>query len=104
ELARSSGLTVGERGGISVDDALRTSDPHIYAIGECALHRGMIYGLVAPGYDMADVAARQLLGQSDAAFKGADQSAKLKLMGVDVAMFGDPFSSDRPTKEVVLHD
>src|SRR5262245_10180721 len=104
ELARSSGIEIGERGGIVVDDALRTSDPQIYAVGECALHRGVIYGLVAPGYDMADVAARQLMGQSDAAFKGADQSAKLKLMGVDVAMFGDPFSTDRPTKEVVLHD
>jgi len=104
ELARSSGLDVGERGGIVVDDSLKTSDPNIYAVGECALHRGMIYGLVAPGYDMADAVAKQLCGDT-AAFHGADQSAKLKLMGVDVAMFGDPFCTDRvPTKEVVLHD
>ncbi|HKU37789.1 MAG TPA: nitrite reductase large subunit NirB [Polyangiales bacterium] len=104
ELARSSGLTLGERGGIAVDDAMRTSDARIFAVGECALHRGIIYGLVAPGYDMADVAARHISGEREATFKGADQSAKLKLMGVDVAMFGDPFSTDKPTKEVVLHD
>jgi nitrite reductase (NADH) large subunit len=104
DLARQSELAVGERGGIVVDDAMCTTDPRIYAIGECALHRGMIYGLVAPGYDMADVAAKRLTGQTDAAFSGADQSAKLKLMGVDVAMFGDPFCTDRVTKEVVLHD
>jgi nitrite reductase (NADH) large subunit len=103
ELARKAELAVGERGGIVVDDAMCTNDPNIYAIGECALHRGLIYGLVAPGYDMAEVVAKRLLAQ-DAAFSGADQSAKLKLMGVDVAMFGDPFCSDRPTKEVVLHD
>jgi nitrite reductase (NADH) large subunit len=103
ELARASGLTVGERGGIVVDDRLATNDPRIFAIGECALHRGVIYGLVAPGYDMADVVARNLHGE-EAAFQGADQSAKLKLMGVDVAMFGDPFSAEQPTKEVVLHD
>ena len=105
ELARAAGIAVGERGGIVVDDALRTSDARIYAAGECALHRGTIYGLVAPGYDMADVAARNISGASaDAAFRGADQSAKLKLMGVDVAMFGDPFCTNVPTKEVVLHD
>jgi nitrite reductase (NADH) large subunit len=103
ELARAAGLSVGERGGIVVDDAMCTSDPRIYAAGECALHRGTIYGLVAPGYDMADVAARNISGQ-DAAFRGADQSAKLKLMGVDVAMFGDPFGTRVPTKEVLLHD
>jgi nitrite reductase (NADH) large subunit len=103
DLARQAELAVGERGGIVVDDSLCTSDPRIFAIGECALHRGMIYGLVAPGYDMADVVAKRLTGQA-AAFSGADQSAKLKLMGVDVAMFGDPFCSDQPTKEVVLHD
>ncbi len=56
ELARACGLEVGPRGGIVVDDSLCTSDPDIFAIGEVALHRGMIYGLVAPGYEMADVA------------------------------------------------
>ena len=62
ELARACGLEVGPRGGVVVDDVLRTSDPDIFAIGEVALHRGMIYGLVAPGYEMAEVAAANLAG------------------------------------------
>lgn len=87
DLARDCGLAVGERGGITADDRLQTSDPAIYAIGEAALHRGMIYGLVAPGYEMARVAAANVLG-GDARFTGADLSTKLKLMGIDVASFG----------------
>jgi len=95
ELAVESGLRVGDRGGILVDDELRTSDPNIFAIGECALHRHMIYGLVAPGYEMADVAAKNVVGQPSS-FEGADMSTKLKLMGVDVASFGDALAgSDR---------
>jgi len=89
ELARGSGLQVGERGGIVIDDGCRTSDPDIYAIGECALWGGKIFGLVAPGYQMAQAAAAQLAGNSHIAFKGADMSTKLKLMGVDVASLGD---------------
>ena len=89
ELGRSSGLAMGERGGIVVDEACRTSDPDIYAIGECALYQGRIYGLVAPGYQMAQVAADQLTGNAASAFTGADMSTKLKLMGVDVASIGD---------------
>src|SRR5262249_40489766 len=78
ELARQAGLEVGDRGGIVVDDELRTSDEAIYAIGECALHRGIVYGLVAPGYEMASALARTLTG-SRSEFRGADQSSKLKL-------------------------
>ena len=89
DLARACGLAVGERGGIVVDDRLQTSDPSIYAIGEVALHGGMIYGLVAPGYEMAEVVATGLTGGDDARFEGADLSTRLKLMGVDVASFGD---------------
>ena len=89
ELAKQSGLAMGERGGIVVDDACRTSDPDIYAIGECALYQGRIYGLVAPGYQMAQVVADQLSGKNASAFTGADMSTKLKLMGVDVASLGD---------------
>ena len=89
ELARSAKLAVGERGGIVIDDHCRTSDPDIYAVGECALWNKRIYGLVAPGYQMAEVAARHVAGESDAAFTGADMSTKLKLMGVDVASVGD---------------
>jgi nitrite reductase (NADH) large subunit len=87
ELARSAGLTVGERGGVAVDDRLETCDPHVFAIGECALHGGMVYGLVAPGYEMAEIVAANLTG-GDRRFAGADLSTKLKLMGVDVASFG----------------
>ncbi|MFM0494552.1 nitrite reductase large subunit NirB [Paraburkholderia caledonica] len=88
DLARDSGLTLGARGGIVIDNACRTSDPHIYAIGECALWNGQLFGLVAPGYDMARTVAKQLLGEP-AEFAGADMSTKLKLMGVDVASIGD---------------
>ena len=88
ELARDCGLDVGPRGGVAVDDQLRTTDPDIYAIGEAALHRGTIYGLIAPGWEMADAAAGHLAGR-DVRFEGANLSTKLKLMGVDVASFGD---------------
>ncbi|MDH6147718.1 MULTISPECIES: nitrite reductase large subunit NirB [Paraburkholderia] len=88
DLARACGLELGARGGIAIDDACRTSDPHIYAIGECALWHGQLFGLVAPGYEMARVVAKQLLGDP-AEFAGADMSTKLKLMGVDVASIGD---------------
>ena len=89
QLARAAGLSIGERGGIVVNDHCQTSDPDIYALGECALWNGRIYGLVAPGYRMAEVAARQVAGEEGAQFLGADMSTKLKLMGVDVASIGD---------------
>ena len=89
ELARAAGLSIGERGGVVIDDGCRTSDPNIYAIGECALWRGRIFGLVAPGYQMAQVAAARITGSAAAAFAGADMSTKLKLLGVDVASLGD---------------
>jgi len=88
ELARACGLDLGARGGIAIDDACLTSDPDIYAIGECAAWNGQTFGLVAPGYDMARTVAKALLGQSGT-FGGADMSTKLKLMGVDVASIGD---------------
>jgi nitrite reductase (NADH) large subunit len=87
DLARECGLAVGERGGVCVDDRLQTSDESIYAIGEVVLHKGVTYGLVAPGYLMADALAVNLTGGS-ALFTGTDLSAKLKLLGVDVASFG----------------
>jgi nitrite reductase (NADH) large subunit len=88
ELARASGLEMGPRGGIVIDNQCRTSDPDIYAIGECALWNGMIFGLVAPGYAMARTVVADLTG-GEASFTGADMSTKLKLMGVDVASIGD---------------
>ncbi len=89
DIARSAGLTVGERGGIVIDNSCRTSDPDIYAIGECALWQGKVFGLVAPGYQMAQVVAAQLTNARDVTFTGADMSTKLKLLGVDVASVGD---------------
>ncbi|MEO0330594.1 MAG: nitrite reductase large subunit NirB, partial [Bacteroidota bacterium] len=104
ELARSSGLEVGARGGIVVNDFMQTSDPNIYAIGEVALHQEMIYGLVAPGYDMANVAAHHLLGETEKCFAGNDMSTKLKLMGVDVASFGDVFGAKSEHRAIVFED
>lgn len=88
-IARQSDLELGPRGGIQINNHCQTSDKDIYAIGECALWGGMIYGLVAPGYNMAKVAAQHLSQAGDAVFEGADMSTKLKLMGVDVASIGD---------------
>jgi nitrite reductase (NADH) large subunit len=103
ELARACGLLVGQRGGVVVDDHLRTSDPDIYAIGEVAVYGGMIYGLSAPGYEMAEIAAANLAGQSRL-FKGADMSTKLKLMGVDVASFGNCFADENTAKAIAYED
>lgn len=87
QLAADAGLHVGARGGVIVDDRLTTSDPNIFAIGECALHAGVFYGLVAPGYDMAEVLASNLCGRWRE-FKGADNSCHLKLLGVPVSAVG----------------
>lgn len=87
-LASASGLALGARGGIQIDNQCRTSDPDIFAIGECAIWQGKIFGLVAPGYAMARTVVNALEG-GDAEFTGADMSTKLKLMGVDVASIGD---------------
>jgi nitrite reductase (NADH) large subunit len=88
-LARAAGIEVGVRGGIVISDACRTSDSDIYAIGECALWQGRLFGLVAPGYQMAEVVADDLMGGGGKSFAGADMSTKLKLLGVDVASLGD---------------
>ncbi len=133
EVAKLCGLEVGLRGGIVVNEQLQTSDASIYAIGECALYNGMIYGLVAPGYDMANVVATNLtappplqredlepsinndfivssssivppLGDQGASFIGFDMSTKLKLIGIDVASFGDPFIQNKDTRTIVFED
>jgi nitrite reductase (NADH) large subunit len=103
ELARAAGIAVGSRGGIVVDDRLRTSRDRVFAIGEVALHRGAVHGLVAPGYEMADVLARNLTG-GDAAFDGFDGATKLKLLGTDVATFGDPFQDAARTRAISIED
>jgi nitrite reductase (NADH) large subunit len=136
ELAKLCGLEVGTRGGIVVNEKLQTSDENIYAIGECALFEGMIYGLVAPGYEMANVVATNLtaqappppeggilepenlqtlptilesafippLGGGGAVFSAYDMSTKLKLIGVDVASFGDPFASGNGITSIAIND
>lgn len=148
EVAKVAGLEVGTRGGIVVNNALQTSDPNIFAIGECALAHQMIYGLVAPGYEMAEVVATKLApeasvapapegganspltprggilnseissklysvapplgaGATDASgaiFSPFDMSTKLKLIGVDVASFGDPFIQEPNAQTIVFEN
>lgn len=103
ELARSARLDVHPRGGVIIDDRCRTSDPAIVAIGEVANFDGRSVGLVAPGYAMAEVAATRLLG-GDAGFPGYDESAKLKLSGVEVASFGDAMAQTPDALDVVYAD
>ncbi|WP_371194790.1 nitrite reductase large subunit NirB [Glaciecola sp. SC05] len=87
-LAREFDLQIGERGGIVIDDHCLTSDPNIYAIGECALWQNRIFGLVAPGYAMARATVSHIVGANER-FTGADMSTKLKLMGLEVGSIGD---------------
>ncbi|MEM9482059.1 MAG: nitrite reductase large subunit NirB [Cyanobacteria bacterium P01_F01_bin.116] len=105
ELGRNCDLQIGNRGGIVIDDACQSSDPKIYAIGECASYQGRTFGLVAPGYHMAEVVSDHFM---DAAtpqqFTGADMSTKLKLLGVDVASFGDNFAKTPGSKELAVTD
>ncbi|MEW1641884.1 nitrite reductase large subunit NirB [Streptomyces sp. NPDC091219] len=105
QLARACGLSVGERGGIAVDEQCRTvDDPHVFAIGECALAAdGRVYGLVAPGYEQAETAAATI-ARDESAFTGADLSTKLKLLGVDVASFGDAHGATADCLDVVYSD
>ncbi|GGX01257.1 nitrite reductase large subunit NirB [Streptomyces chryseus] len=116
QLARDCGLSVGERGGIAVDEQCRTSDPVVFAIGECAMAvDGRVYGLVAPGYEMAETAAETITGTlaeafpgtaetAKRAFTGADMSTKLKLLGVDVASFGDAHGHAEGCLDVTYSD
>jgi NAD(P)H-dependent nitrite reductase large subunit/NAD(P)H-dependent nitrite reductase small subunit len=124
EIARECVLDVGERGGVIVNDLLQTSDSDIYAIGEVALHQGMIYGLVAPGYEMAQIVAHNLIedmtpptrspdsvedfnateNDGRLRFHGTALSAKLKLMGVDVASFGEYETEDDSVIALTFQD
>lgn len=86
-IGREAGLAVGERGGIVVGESCQTSDPDIWAIGECASFDGVCAGLIAPGNDMADVVADRFLGGTRTHQRGED-GTKLKGVGVDAAAFG----------------
>lgn len=103
EVAAKAGLQVGQRGGIVVNDYMQTSHPDIYAIGECALYKEMIYGLVAPGYEMAEVAVAHIVG-TERVFAPYDMSTKLKLLGVDVASYGDCYGITPQSKTIVFED
>lgn len=105
ELAKTCDLEMGVRGGIVVDNKMQTSDKDIYAIGEVALYNHMIYGLVAPGYDMAAVAVDQILGETKTVMPAdIDMSTKLKLIGVDVASFGEPFMPADKGHSILFED
>ncbi|GAB3942562.1 nitrite reductase large subunit NirB [Corynebacterium tapiri] len=103
-LGPDAGLELGPRGGFLVDRQCATDVEHISAIGECAAVDGKTYGLVAPGYDMALITAKRLAGQPGEDFQDPDMSTKLKLMGVDVASFGDAFSTAEGRKELHIQD
>lgn len=83
------GIEMGGRGGILINEQCRTNADHVYAVGECAVWDNKVFGLVAPGYNMASICAAQIAGDSKQIFTGADMSTKLKLMGVDVGSIGD---------------
>eukprot|EP00562_Extubocellulus_spinifer_P004164 CAMPEP_0178527834 /NCGR_PEP_ID=MMETSP0696-20121128/31482_1 /TAXON_ID=265572 /ORGANISM="Extubocellulus spinifer, Strain CCMP396" /LENGTH=1148 /DNA_ID=CAMNT_0020159451 /DNA_START=79 /DNA_END=3525 /DNA_ORIENTATION=+ len=115
EIAKDAGIEIGERGGVVVDSQMKTSADGVYAVGEIALYNNFIYGLIAPGYTMAEVCAKTIAEESlgvelgleeKPAFTGADLSTKLKLLGCDVASFGDnqPKPDDEDVSEMVWDD
>ena len=104
ELAHTAGLDTGARGGIAIDNDCRTSDPKIFAIGECAAWQDRIFGLVAPGYEMAKVAADQIVGAGNRSFRGADMSTQLKLLGVDVGAIGDTHAQTKGARSYTYVD
>ncbi len=104
DLARACGLEVAPRGGIAIDGDCRTSDEFIYAIGECASYDGRVFGLVAPGYQMARIAAARVLGTAGEVFSGADMSTKLKLLGVEVGSIGDAHATTQGARVYSFFD
>lgn len=103
QLARDADLKVGARGGIEIDYQCKTSDENIFAIGECAVLGDFVYGLVAPGYRMAEAAVSQL-SNDKTSFTGADMSTKLKLLGVDVGSIGDSKGVAEDSRAFVFSD
>jgi nitrite reductase (NADH) large subunit len=101
DLARKAGLQVNR--GIVVNDYMETSDPHIYAVGECTEHRGEVYGLVAPLLEQGKVLAATITGNRAAGFTGSSPAAKLKIMGVDVFSAGSIDSSE-PGVECIRYE
>ena len=100
-LAEAAGVYCNR--GIVVSDTMQTYDPSIYAVGECVSHRGIVYGLVAPLFDMAKVCANHLARMGIAYYQGSITSTKLKVTGVDLFSAGN-FTGDNGTNEIVMHD
>lgn len=100
-LARDAGLDVNR--GIVVSAEMRTSDPDIFALGECAEASGQVFGLVAPLYEMANVVAAQLTGQTEAKFQPSATATKLKVTGINLFSAGD-FADAPDREEIVLRD
>lgn len=110
-LAGSCGLGIGPKGGVLVGSDCVSEDPAIFAIGECASVQGEVFGLVGPGYQMAEVVASRIeqlaagnLSPAGTLFTNADLSTKLKLLGVEVASFGDAFGESDAALELVYAD
>ncbi|MBI3528198.1 MAG: NAD(P)/FAD-dependent oxidoreductase [Betaproteobacteria bacterium] len=101
DLAQSAGLYCNR--GIVVNDTMQTFDPVIYAVGECVAHRGIVYGLVAPLFEMAKVCANHLAQFGIGRYEGSVTSTKLKVTGIDVFSAGN-FGGGPDTEEIVLHD
>jgi nitrite reductase (NADH) large subunit len=101
ELAEKAGIHCNR--GIVVNDTLQTYDPRVYAVGECANHRGTAYGLVAPLFEQAKVAANHLAEMGISRYEGSVTSTKLKVTGIDVFSAGD-FSGSEGSEDIVLHD
>ena len=100
-LAKAAGLAVGR--GVQVDDGMRSSDPAIFAVGECIEHRGAVYGLVAPLWDMAKVAADRIAGVAQSDYVPAVTGTRLKVTGIDMFSAGD-FLGDESCDEIVFRD
>jgi nitrite reductase (NADH) large subunit len=100
-LAKSCGLAVGR--GIQVDDAMRSSDPAIYAVGECVEHRGAVFGLVAPLFDMAKILADRVTATADSDYRPAVAGTRLKVTGIDMFSAGD-FTGDDGTEAIEFRD
>ena len=101
ETRRDAGLTV-ERGIVVDDDSSCANDPDVFAIGECAQHRGQVYGLVAPLWEQAQILADRLTGRTQSAYRRFQLSTKLKVMGVDLSVDGRR-GSRSPDDEVIVY-
>jgi nitrite reductase (NADH) large subunit len=101
ELAKSCGLDCNR--GVVVNDGMRTSDPGVYAVGECVEHNKQVYGLVAPIWDMAKVAADNICGVAETAFVPVASGTRLKVSGIEMFSAGE-FMGDKTTEDILLRD